>query len=45
MGVFDASTSKSLEVLIPILYLKGVLTGDFEEALLALLGKEASGLV
>ncbi len=36
--------SKSLEVLIPILYLKGVSTGDFEEALLALLGKDAGGL-
>ena len=32
------------EVLIPILYLKGVSTGDFEEALVALLGKDASGL-
>jgi hypothetical protein len=28
-------------VLIPILYLKGVSTGDFEEALIALLGKDA----
>ena len=28
--------SKSLEVLIPILYLKGASTGDFDEALLAL---------
>jgi len=27
-------------VLIPILYLKGVSTGDFEEALVALLGKD-----
>ena len=36
-----ARRSKSLEVLIPILYLKGVSTGDFEEALSALLGKEA----
>jgi putative transposase len=27
-------------VLIPILYLKGVSTGDFEEALIALLGKD-----
>jgi hypothetical protein len=26
-------------VLIPILYLKGISTGDFEEALAALLGK------
>jgi len=39
-----ARRSKSLEVLIPILYLKGVSTGDFEEALLALLGKDAGGL-
>jgi putative transposase len=39
-----ARRSKSLEVLIPILYLKGVSTGAFEEALTALLGKEASGL-
>ena len=39
-----ARRSKSLEVLIPILYLKGVSTGDFEEALSALLGKEAGGL-
>jgi putative transposase len=39
-----ARRSKSLEVLIPILYLKGVSTGDFEEALLALLGQDAGGL-
>jgi putative transposase len=31
-------------VLIPILYLKGLSTGDFEEALAALLGKDAPGL-
>lgn len=36
--------SKSLEALIPILYLKGVSTGDFEEALAALLGQDAPGL-
>jgi len=39
-----ARRSKSLEVLIPILYLKGVSTGDFEEALVTLFGKDASGL-
>jgi putative transposase len=39
-----ARRSKSLEVLIPILYLKGVSTGDFEEALVALLDKDAGGL-
>ena len=39
-----ARRRKSLEVLIPILYLKGVSTGDFEEALGALLGKNAGGL-
>jgi len=30
--------------LIPILYLKGISTGDFDEALVALLGKDAGGL-
>ncbi len=39
-----ARRSKSLEVLIPILYLKGISTGSFEEALIALLGKDAGGL-
>jgi putative transposase len=39
-----ARRTKSLEVLIPILYLKGISTGDFEEALAALLGKDAPGL-
>jgi len=39
-----ARRSKSLGVLIPILYLKGISTGDFEEALIALLGKDAGGL-
>ncbi len=39
-----ARRSKSLEMLIPILYLKGISTGDFEEALAALLGKDAPGL-
>jgi putative transposase len=39
-----ARRSKSLEVLIPVLYLKGISTGDFAEALVALLGKEAGGL-
>ena len=34
-----ARRSKSLEVLIPILYLKGISTGGFEEALAALVGK------
>jgi transposase-like protein len=39
-----ARRSKSLEVLIPILYLKGISSGDFEEALIALLGRDAGGL-
>ena len=39
-----ARRSKSLDMLIPILYLKGVSTGDFAEALAALLGKDAPGL-
>jgi putative transposase len=41
-----ARRSKSLEVLLllPILYLKGISTGDFAEALAALRGKDAPGL-
>ncbi|HET9245303.1 MAG TPA: IS256 family transposase [Xanthobacteraceae bacterium] len=39
-----ARRSKSLEVLIPILYLKGISTGDFEDALIALLGRDTGGL-
>jgi len=39
-----ARRSKSLEVLLPILYLKGISTGEFGEALSALLGKDAPGL-
>ena len=39
-----ARRSKSLEVLIPILYLKGVSTGDFADALAVLLGPDAPGL-
>jgi putative transposase len=36
--------SKSIETLLPILYLRGISTGDFSEALAALLGKDAAGL-
>ena len=36
--------SKSIETLLPILYLKGISTGDFSDALAALLGKDAPGL-
>ena len=36
--------SKSLEELLPWLYLKGISTGDFAEALQALVGPEAKGL-
>ena len=39
-----ARRSKSLEALIPILYLKGISTGDFAEALAALLGSDSGGL-
>jgi hypothetical protein len=39
-----ARRSKSLEVLIPVLYLKGISTGDFAEALSALVGQDAPGL-
>lgn len=36
--------TRSLEELIPWLYLKGISTGDFQEALVALLGPDAKGL-
>jgi transposase-like protein len=36
--------SKSIETLLPILYLKGISTGNFSEALAALLGQDAAGL-
>ena len=39
-----ARRSKSIETLLPILYLKGVSTGDLSDALAALLGKDAAGL-
>src|SRR5215212_276486 len=36
-----ARRSRSLDALLPVLYLRGVSTGDFQEALAALLGKDA----
>ena len=36
--------SKSLEELLPLLYLKGISTGDFSDALSALLGPDAPGM-
>jgi putative transposase len=39
-----ARRTKSLDTLLPILYLRGVSTGDFQEALTALLGKDAPNL-
>ena len=36
--------TKTIEELLPWLYLKGISTGDFQEALTVLLGKDASGL-
>ncbi len=39
-----ARRTKSLEVLLPALYLRGVSTGDFQEVLTALLGKDAPNL-
>jgi transposase-like protein len=37
--------TKSMEELIPWLYLKGISTNDFPEALQALLGTDAKGLL
>ena len=39
-----ARRTKSLDALLPILYLRGVSTGDFQEALGVLLGKDAPNL-
>ena len=39
-----ARRTRSLDALLPTLYLRGVSTGDFQEALLALLGKDAPNL-
>ena len=39
-----ARRSKSLDALLPVLYLRGVSTGDFQEALTALLGADAPNL-
>lgn len=36
--------SKSLETVLPWLYLKGISTGDFSEALASLLGEDAKGI-
>lgn len=36
--------SKSMEELIPWLYLKGISTGDFQDALVSLVGEQAKGL-
>lgn len=36
--------TRTLEELLPWLYLKGISTGDFQEALTALLGRDAPGL-
>jgi putative transposase len=39
-----ARRTRSLDALLPALYLRGISTGDFQEALAALLGKDAPGL-
>ncbi|MBY6266568.1 IS256 family transposase (plasmid) [Azospirillum sp. 412522] len=39
-----ARRTKSLDALLPVLYLRGVSTGDFQDALSALLGKDAPNL-
>src|SRR6476620_5604207 len=39
-----ARRTKSLDTLLPVLYLRGISTGDFQEALTALLGKDAPNL-
>ncbi len=39
-----ARRSRSLDALLPVLYLRGISTGDFQEALSALLGQDAPNL-
>src|SRR5450432_4735171 len=39
-----ARRAKSLDALMPVLYLRGISAGDFQEALAALLGKDAPNL-
>src|SRR6516162_9120421 len=39
-----ARRTRSLDALLPVLYLRGISTGDFREALTALLGKDAPNL-
>lgn len=39
-----ARRTKSLDALLPVLYLRGISTGDFQDALAALLGRDASNL-
>jgi transposase-like protein len=39
-----ARRTKSLDAFLPVLYLRGISTGDFQEALAALLGKDAPNL-
>jgi transposase-like protein len=39
-----ARRTRSLDALLPVLYLRGISTGDFQEALTALLGKDAPNL-
>jgi putative transposase len=39
-----ARRTNSLEALLPVLYLRGLSTGDFQQALAALLGKDAPNL-
>jgi len=39
-----ARRTKSLDALLPVLYLRGISAGDFQEALTALLGREAPNL-
>src|SRR6187402_904461 len=44
IGAMWARRTKSLDALLPVLYLRGVSTGNFQEAFAALLGKDAPNL-
>ena len=42
--IVHARRTRSLDALLPVLYLRGISTGDMQEALAALLGKDAPNL-
>lgn len=44
VGPVEVARTRSLDALLPVLYLRGISTSDFQEVLTALLGKDAPNL-